>query len=148
MNAYRHIRIVGLALGISAVSLPPGWAETPEYSGVDLYMANCANCHGTYGEGDGIVTPALALVLKDLRYLSARNDGQFPREYVTEIVDGRAFRAAHGPDGMPVWGATFARGEGFDSAASERVSAKIEALTDFLEAMQIVPSEAESGSSD
>jgi hypothetical protein len=127
-----------LCLTLTLTSLPlAAVGEAPSDDGVSLYMNNCANCHGVYGEGDGIVAPALPLVLKDLRYLSARNDGCFPREFVTEIIDGRAFRAAHGPEGMPVWGAEFARTEGFDEAADARVKAKVDALVAFLEALQI-----------
>lgn len=108
----------------------------PAYDGAVLYLNNCANCHGTYGEGDGIVTPALSVVLLDLRYLSARNDGTFPRDFVTDIIDGRATRAAHGPEGMPVWAAEFSRQEGFDEQAETRVQAKVNALVEFLEQIQ------------
>ena len=112
-------------------------AAVPDYDGGALYAANCANCHGTYGEGDGIVTPSLSVVLQDLRYLAERNGGEFPEAFIREIVDGRAMRAAHGPDGMPIWGAEFARSEGFDEAAEARVSAKIQALVSFLSSIQI-----------
>ena len=112
--------------------------QAPRYDGGALYATNCSNCHGVYGEGDGIVTPALEVVLLDLRYLSSRNDGVFPRRFVRDIIDGREVRAAHGPSGMPVWAAEFARQEGYDDAAAARVDAKIAALTDFLEDIQIV----------
>lgn len=75
-------------------------------------------------------------MLLDLRYLSARNDGTFPREFVTDIIDGRATRAAHGPEGMPVWAAEFSRQEGVDEQAQARVEAKVQALVDFLEQIQ------------
>ncbi len=109
-----------------------------EYDGPELYAMNCANCHGTYGEGDGAVTPALNVVLLDLRYLAARNDDAFPAEFVYRIVDGRETRAAHGPAGMPVWGAEFARGEGTSAAAEERVGMKIQAIVDFIASIQII----------
>ncbi len=112
---------------------PPGRGDATD-PGAALYLDNCANCHGTYGEGDGPMAPALAVALRDLRSLSARNDGQFPERFVRNIIDGRAMRAAHGPEGMPVWGAEFAR-EG-DGAAAE---AKIHALVDFLRRIQKEP---------
>ncbi len=112
-------------------------AAEVSYDGSELYALNCANCHGTYGEGDGAVTPDLNVVLLDLRYLSERNDGSFPAEFVQKIVDGRETRAAHGPSGMPVWGAEFARGEGTSTEAEARVASKIEAIVDFLASIQI-----------
>lgn len=114
----------------------PAAAPQPA-DGTTLYLDHCAVCHGVYGEGDGVLTPSLAVVLQDLRYLSARNNGEFPRAFIVEIVDGRAVRAAHGPEGMPVWGAEFARDEPFDAAAEQRVNAKIDAIADFLESIQI-----------
>lgn len=109
----------------------------PFYDGGALYAANCANCHGAFGEGDGIVTPSLAVVLLDLRYLAERNDGVFPRAFIHQVIDGRAMRAAHGPKDMPIWGAEFARSEGYDAAAEARVSAKIDALITYLASIQI-----------
>mgnify|MGYP001824743117 FL=1 len=141
--------VVGLLAQVSlaavqedASSTPPTVAtaiidNVPAYDGGALYAANCANCHGAFGEGDGIVTPSLAVVLLDLRYLAERNDGKFPQAFIHEVIDGRAMRAAHGPDDMPIWGAEFARSEGYDAAANARVAAKIDALIVFLKSKQI-----------
>lgn len=126
------IRIVALlALCASAVA-----TEAKDYDGAELYALNCSNCHGIYGEGDGAVSPSLSVVVQDLRYLSQRNGGTFPREFVKQIVDGRETRAAHGPTGMPVWGAEFTRSEGVGEEAQQRVTAKIDAIADFLEEIQ------------
>lgn len=130
----RHPGFKWLVLGISMIPLQ---SCAQEYDGAELYMANCSNCHGVYGEGDGIVTPELAVVLQDLRYISQRNDGVFPREFVAQVIDGRQLRVAHGPAGMPVWGAEFSKGEGFDEAAQHRVSEKVDALVNYVESMQI-----------
>lgn len=116
--------------------------DEDSYDGFALYSVNCVNCHGVYGEGDGAVAPMLSLVLKDLRYLSQRNGGEFPTQFVTEIIDGRATRASHGPEGMPVWGVEFARGEGFNDQANARVDEKIQALVRFLESLQLATEKA------
>lgn len=132
---------LGTVLSLAATAL--GAAEpdaAPEPAPVDggaLFAEHCANCHGTFGEGDGVLAPSLSVVLQDLRYLRVRNSGEFPRDFIIEIIDGRAGRAAHGPEGMPVWGAELARGEPFDERTEARVNAKIEALADFLESIQI-----------
>jgi mono/diheme cytochrome c family protein len=127
---------IALVTSIAITAAPA--AEAVEYDGSELYALNCANCHGTYGEGDGAMTPDLSVVLLDLRYLAARNQGAFPEEFVLQIVDGREVRAAHGPSGMPVWGAEFARGEGTSEAAEARVAQKIQAIVDFIASIQIV----------
>lgn len=131
MNRYQsHLLVL-------VFSLMPLAAGAEKYDGAELYIANCSNCHGLYGEGDGIVTPELAVALQDLRYISGRNGGTFPRRVITEIIDGRELRVAHGPQGMPVWGNAFSHTEGYSDAAQGRVRAKIEALVDFVESMQI-----------
>lgn len=109
---------------------------TPNYDGAALYANNCANCHGVYGEGNGSLTPMLSVVVQDLRYLSQRNDGTFPSEFVRKIIDGRELRAAHGPEGMPMWGNVFTGQEGTDKPAQARVNAKVESLVEFLDSIQ------------
>jgi mono/diheme cytochrome c family protein len=133
LTAVAHATAAEAEMAPASVDSPPTSAD----DGAALYTEHCAICHGVYGEGDGIITPSLAVVLQDLRYLNARNNGEFPRDFIIGIIDGRAVRAAHGPEGMPVWGAEFARNEPFDERAEQRVNAKIDALTDFLESIQI-----------
>lgn len=130
-------RLTATALLITLLAQPLQ-AEPIVYDGAELYALNCANCHGIYGEGDGEVTPDLSVVLLDLRYLAARNGGVYPFEFVQQIIDGREMRAAHGPKGMPVWGAEFARGEGTSEAAEARVADKIDAIVGFLDSLQII----------
>lgn len=150
MREFRYVVLVLLATFplFTAAGANAPQAATPEtgaaaapdpeiYDGATLYLGNCANCHGIYGEGDGAVTPDLSVVLMDLRYLSARNDGVYPEGFVREIIDGRTSRAIHGPAGMPIWGAEFARSEGYGEEAMIRVNAKVDALVDFLRRIQI-----------
>jgi hypothetical protein len=74
----------------------------------------------------------------DLRYLAERNGGIFPARFVADIIDGREVRVAHGPTGMPVWGAEFTRSEGLGEDAQARVNEKIGAIVRFLESIQIL----------
>jgi hypothetical protein len=55
---------------------------------------------------------------------------------VIEIIDGRAFRSAHGPEGMPVWGAELLRDAPLDRRAEDQVTGWIEALADHLARIQ------------
>ncbi len=130
--------IPAVAILLIALMPQPLRAEPVEYDGAELYALNCSNCHGIYGEGDGAVTPDLSVVLLDLRYMAARNGGVFPADFVRQIIDGRESRAAHGPAGMPVWGAEFSRGEGTSDKAQERVTDKIDAIVEFLASLQIM----------
>ena len=127
-----------LSASLALSSLAGNTLADETYDGAELYALNCSNCHGIYGEGDGAVTPDLSVVLLDLRYLSSRNDSQFPSQFVNHIIDGREVRTAHGPSGMPVWGVEFSRSEGFGDEAQQRVAAKIDAISAFLESIQIV----------
>ncbi len=105
-------------------------------AGSTLYGHHCAACHGLYGEGDGPMSPDLPVVLQDLRYLSERNDGEFPRDFVREIIDGRAMRAAHGRSGMPIWGEFFGLGVEGAERAAEQAETSTEVLLRFLESLQ------------
>lgn len=111
----------------------------PLAPGAALYQTHCANCHGIYGSGDGPLAGSLADALRDLRDLSTRNNGVFPRAFVTEIIDGRASRATHGPADMPVWGAELATGSPVDPNTETSVAEAIDALTDYLASIQRPP---------
>jgi hypothetical protein len=129
----RILSLVIIGLGVTA----SGCQRVPEYTGEELFAQNCASCHGVYGEGDGPVAPALSVVMQDLRYISARNGGEFPRETIRQFIDGREFTAAHGERDMPVWGSAFRRMEGDSGDADARVAARIDALVEVLERIQI-----------
>lgn len=130
---FRLQLVAGLTLMIGSSTV------IADETGTQLYLTNCANCHGVYGEGDGVVSPDLPVALLDLRYLSQRNDGQFPAEFVTEIIDGRISRSAHGPEDMPVWGALFAASDDPDTDTAAQAQRRIDALTEFLRGIQIKP---------
>ena len=119
-------------LGLLVACQTPQRDSEGQYFGVNLYNGYCASCHGTEGKGDGPVAPAMAFAMADLRTLEARR-GEFPREWLREVIDGRTLRSVHGPDDMPVWGFEFRLAEESEAA----VSARVEALIDYLERMQI-----------
>lgn len=120
----------------AAVASMPARANAAEPSGADLYAQNCATCHGVYGEGDGPMAPMLSIPMQDLRYLSARNGGKFPRDLVIGLIDGRDRRAAHGGE-MPVWGTEFLQQESYSDVMETLVAQKIAALADFLQTIQV-----------
>ncbi len=128
--------VVGLLSMIVGACTSAGSDPAPDPAGAELFAIHCSNCHGDYADGGGIMAPSLSVVLTDLRYLSARNDGVFPQQFVRDIIDGRVTRAAHGPVDMPVWGAVFTAQEGQGREAQAEVRAKIDSVTRYLEYIQ------------
>jgi mono/diheme cytochrome c family protein len=125
----------GLTCALLGAALATGCRTTeqvPEYDGSALYQGYCAGCHGPSGAGDGPVSQSLAVGMQDLRKISERNGGAFPRQRLLDMIDGRELRAAHGTPDMPVWGWEFRRVE--ESPA--HAQARIDALVSYLEAIQ------------
>jgi len=104
------------------------------------FMTYCAPCHGVEGRGDGTVAEFLTIPAADLTQLTKKNMGNFPRERMTEVIDGRREVKVHGARDMPVWG------DWFDKEADstrvpkktheEIVGARIEALVNYIETIQ------------
>lgn len=84
------------------------------------------------GRGDGPVAPSMLVQMDDLRTRSERH-GEFPREWLREVIDGRDLRAVHGTVDMPVWGYEFRQVEPSDAY----VKARIDALINHIETLQI-----------
>jgi mono/diheme cytochrome c family protein len=104
--------------------------------GAALFARYCASCHGRVGEGDGPVASAMAVSIPNLRTLSARSNGNFPRDAVMQYIDGRNPPAAHGDRLMPVWGDTFAQSSGNAESGNAVARRRIAAITDFVEQLQ------------
>lgn len=110
-----------------------------EYSGKELFVANCAGCHGLQGDGKGPDAAAQTEEVADLRRIAAGRNGRFPRVMLGKIIDGREVITAHGNAVMPAWGNEFSLSEGYSEEAQQRVERKIRALVDYIESIQINP---------
>ena len=133
------LAMVGAVTGMVAAAIAATPEVTTAYSGESLYLANCANCHGRYGEGNGSMAADLDKTPPDLRHLASANHGVFPRQQLIDIIDGRAIVKAHGNREMPVWGEAFKTLDTdatSNADAEARAQAKISALVDFLETIQ------------
>jgi mono/diheme cytochrome c family protein len=80
---------------------------TSPVSGAQMFKEYCAVCHGPGGKGDGPVATALKVPPPDLTTLAQRHDGNFPDDYVSNVLENGVKNPAHGSGEMPVWGPIF-----------------------------------------
>lgn len=129
------MRTVVLVITLAAA----GAANSADYvamSGKDLYARFCASCHGVEAHGDGPVAKSFAAQMPDLTLIARRHGGEFPRERIAQIIDGRFTLDAHGSRMMPVWGEDLARLEIGNPDAERSTNTIITRLTDYLWSLQ------------
>jgi mono/diheme cytochrome c family protein len=112
---------------------PP--VDTDPASGVGMYRAYCAVCHGLDGRGGGPAAPALRRAPADLTQLAQKNGGPFPMFRVSDIIQGDSEIAAHGSREMPIWGDLF-RGLERDETL---VKLRVHNLARYLASLQPAP---------
>jgi mono/diheme cytochrome c family protein len=124
----------GLAAGMSL-------AQPRSDLGRIEYEANCQNCHGVGGRGDGPYSVNLKLPVPDLTLLAQRGGGVFPADRVQRLIDGREDLKGHGGRQMPIWGlrygkdaAEYFRGEVADPETFTRQ--RVQALTEYVRTLQ------------
>ena len=136
MFRYRRVYLGVLAATYLAISINHSSAQDKvDFDAKSLFRSLCASCHGLTGDGDGPVADALKFKMKPFSKLAARNDGEFPRYRVEQIIDGREDVNAHGSRLMPVWG-TYYREKHQGSGADESARTIINFLVQYIEAMQ------------
>jgi mono/diheme cytochrome c family protein len=72
-----------------------------------MFKQYCAACHGLNAKGHGPARSALKVPAADLTTLSARHEGGFPYDYVTNILRFGPGIAARGSSDMPARGSIF-----------------------------------------
>lgn len=106
--------------------------------GKELFLDNCATCHGVDGTGNGPTAPALILQPTNLTLLSAGNDGVFPTFRVIARIDGRDPLVSHGSP-MPVYGDFFeGKGVAYPDASGQPImtSQPVVELLAYLQELQ------------
>ncbi|MEO0751032.1 MAG: cytochrome c [Pseudomonadota bacterium] len=124
-----------MVLFACAASGVPSSAEVQR--GQVIYAKECAQCHGSAGEGYGPASLGLGGPAPVLNSLQQQNDGVFPREYVRRFVLG--FLETDDPDAaMPEFSKQGLRHVYPDGGADgEVLEADFEALLDYLASLQI-----------
>ena len=95
------IRTTLLSILLVALLWTPAIAKaTVEPSGRDLYLEECAHCHGPAGRGDGPEAPYFAPRPRDLStgFLNAYDD----EEIVARLRDGTRLMLEYDPEGLRV----------------------------------------------
>ena len=133
----RHVLVAAVILVMSAgaASAQPKIEKAPikPTSASDaktMFSTYCAVCHGKEGKGNGPAAAALSKVPADLTKISARNGGTFPGTKVKRYIEGLDELAAHGSRDMPMWG------DLFKSLSRDTAQIRVEALAEYLKAMQ------------
>ena len=131
--------------GAAGKSTPAAEGEKKDGISIELgksdFRTYCAACHGISGVGDGTVAEFMNIVPADLTRLSWKNAGQFPRQRLVEVIDGRAEVHVHGLRDMPVWGDWF-KAEAVSpdmtpEAREEVVRIRIDSLVNYIETLQV-----------
>jgi mono/diheme cytochrome c family protein len=110
-------------------SLPPEFVP----SGKLMFRQYCAACHGLNAKGHGPARSALKMPAADLTTLSKRHGGEFPYDYVSNILRFGPGIAAHGSSDMPTWGPIFQYMDNYNEAAVQK---RIANLCDYLASIQ------------
>jgi mono/diheme cytochrome c family protein len=140
MKIFTNFKIITLAnilamfIGLSDAALGADNSDT----GKNEYDSYCATCHGQTGKGNGSLLPKLVNLVPDLTVLEKNNNGVFPFERVSMIIDGRQELKTHGSKEMPVWGRVFTlRSSIYNEFEAEVVArGRILALTEYVYRLQ------------
>lgn len=105
-------------------------------SGKQIFLKNCANCHGTDATGHGPAASSLTTPPPDLTQMTRRAGGTFPGAHVTEIITYGGSIAAHGSGEMPVWGKIFSVEGGQGTGGANYSRRAVVSLKRYLETIQ------------
>lgn len=137
----------GAAIGEQHEDENPGFLAA---KGRITFGRYCANCHGVDAKGNGSIAKFLKIPPSDLTAIEEDEDGGFPYERLTKVIDGRTEVRGHGSREMPIWGDVFQSplSESYATAGEtgeDRAGRMIKELIYYLETIQSEGEEAPAG---
>ncbi len=116
----------------------PGFLAAKGHVSFNRY---CASCHGIKADGTGNVAKFLKIPPSDLRKITQRAGGEFPKDKLLAVIDGREEVRGHGTREMPIWGEVFQSPLSEKTPSDEengeaRASRMITELIYYLETLQ------------
>lgn len=136
IHPYIYAGAIGLCLSMSVSAQS---ANTD--FGKREYNANCANCHGLDGKGNGPYSDLLKKSPPNLTTLAKNNGGIFPMDRLYQSITGDNVQA-HGSRDMPIWGmdyrteaANYYMDSKYDPEAYVRV--RVLALLEYIYRLQV-----------
>jgi len=102
-------------------------------SGKQMFKQYCAACHGLDAKGHGPARAALKVPAADLTTLAKRHGGEFPQDYVSDVLMFGPDVPAHGSSNMPTWGQIFLYRDDFNQKVVQK---RIKNLCDYLASLQ------------
>lgn len=125
--------MVGLGAAAQKIKKVPAQYTSPA-SGKDMYMNQCAACHGADAKGNGPAASALKTPPTDLTVLAKNNNGKFPANHVYSSIVGDLNVPAHGTAEMPMWGNVYrSMSKGHEAEVQQRISN----LTEYIKSLQV-----------
>ncbi len=123
------------AQALAQAAPPPGQVA----AGRADFVANCADCHGKDGKGNGPSTNVIPRMKPaDLTKIAARNGGVFPAAQVADTIYGRQQIPSHTRFNMPFWGLTFQEsGKEFTPESEAKAKARIDAIVAYIKTLQV-----------
>ena len=97
------------------------------------YGRYCVSCHGETARGDGPLAKDLRVGVPDLTTMAARNGGEYPYDWVVQILENGDLVRGHGTADMPAWGEAFKKTKGTGEAT---VAAAIRNLANYIWSIQ------------
>jgi len=102
-------------------------------TGKQMFKLYCAACHGLDAKGHGPARASLKVPAADLTTLAKRHGGEFPADYVSNILRFGPGVAAHGSSDMPTWGPIFQYMDNYNQTVVQK---RVKNLVDYIASLQ------------